>query len=66
MGIAISNIRTEGEYILTNYGETFEFKVVRIVSDNEFLLRDLTSLDEYMMSELTGQGKGPDFSIWER
>lgn len=66
MSIAFNNIRTHKEYILTNYGETFEFKVMEIISGSEFLLKDVNTLDTYYMSDLLAAGKGNDYSIWER
>ncbi|MEO9964351.1 MAG: hypothetical protein ABJF11_01100 [Reichenbachiella sp.] len=66
MSIALDNIRTNKKYVLTNYGEQFEFAVVEIQSDNEFLLKDLNTLELYYMSELIGRGTGKDFSIWEK
>lgn len=65
MGIAFNNIRTNKTYRLTNYGESFEFTVMDIMSSDEFRLKDLYTLEIYYMSELLRQGKGKDFSIWE-
>lgn len=65
MSIAFNTLRTNKKYQLTNYGEQYEFSIVKIVSDEEFLLKDLHTLDEYYMSEVVGQGQGNDFSIWE-
>ncbi|UXX78957.1 hypothetical protein N7E81_16510 [Reichenbachiella carrageenanivorans] len=66
MSIALDNIRTNKKYVLTNYGEQFEFSVVEIKSDQEFLLKDINTLEHYYMSELIGRGRGKDFSIWEK
>ena len=66
MSIAFNNIRTNKNYVLTNFGEKFEFTVLEIKSDKEFFLKDLNTLETYSMSELLAQGRGKDFSIWER
>ena len=66
MSISLNNIRTHKSYVLTNYGEKYEFTVVEIYGGDEFKLRDVHSLDTYMMSELIGRGRGKDFSLWER
>lgn len=66
MSIALDNIRTNKNYVLTNYGEQYEFTVVEIQSAQEFLLKDLNTLEFYKMSELIGRGRGKDFSIWEK
>ncbi|MDW3210791.1 MAG: hypothetical protein ABJO02_02940 [Reichenbachiella sp.] len=66
MSIALDNIRTNKKYVLTNYGEKYEFTVVEIKPNDEFVLKDLNTLEFYMMSELIGRGRGKDFSIWEK
>lgn len=66
MSISLNNIRTHKEYVLTNFGEKFEFKVEAILPHDEFILKDVHTLETYRMSELIGRGKGKDFSIWER
>ena len=65
MSISFNNIRTNKQYVLTNYGEQFQFSVEEIRSDQEFVLKDLNTLETYSMSDLLAQGKGKDFSIWE-
>ena len=66
MSIAFNNIRTNKNYVLINHGERFEFTVTEIKSDEEFVLKDLNTLEHYTMTELLAQGRGKDFSIWER
>ncbi|PIB35068.1 hypothetical protein BFP72_06490 [Reichenbachiella sp. 5M10] len=66
MSIALNNLRTHKEYVLINYGEKFEFSVVEILYGEEFVLKDVHTLENYKMSELIGKGRGKDFSIWER
>ena len=65
MSIAFNNIKTNRNYILTNFDEWFEFTVLEICPENEFLLKDLNTLEHYKMSELLRAGRGKDFSIWE-
>ncbi|MFY0624988.1 MAG: hypothetical protein JXR07_01755 [Reichenbachiella sp.] len=66
MSIAFNNIRTHKDYVLTNYGEKYEFTVMEIISNSEFLLKDIHTLDTYYMSDLLAAGKGKDYSVWER
>ncbi len=63
-GIAFNNLRTNKKYRLTNYGEQTEF-VILDVHPNDFLLKDIHTLEQFWMSELISYGKGEDFSIWE-
>jgi len=66
MSIAFNNIRIHKEYVLTNFGERYEFMVMEIISDQEFLLKDIHTLDIYLMSDLLSSGRGKDYSIWEK
>lgn len=64
-GLAYSSLRAGKKYWLKNYGEKFEFEILEIVSPREFLLKDLHTLENYYMSDLTRFGKGEDFEIRE-
>lgn len=63
-GLAYSSLRTGKKYRLTNFGDLYEFRLMKILP-RDFLLKDLTTLEEYRMSQLTQFGKGPDFEILE-
>ena len=62
-GLAFSSLRVGKRYRLTNYGECFEFVLVSILGKDEFLLKDLSTLETYKMSQLLGFGKGDDLEI---
>ena len=62
-GLAFSSLRVGERYRLTNYGEIFEFELLKILGENEFLLKDLFTLETYRMSQLIGFGKGDDLEI---
>ncbi|MGL1887220.1 MAG: hypothetical protein OCD76_11970 [Reichenbachiella sp.] len=66
MSISLNSIRTHKSYVLINYGEKYEFTVVEIRGGDEFMLKDVWTLDTYLMSELIGRGRGKDYSLWER
>ena len=63
-GLAYSSLRTGKKYQLTNFGEVHEFRLEKILP-KDFLLKDLTTLEVYTMSQLTQFGKGKDFEILE-
>ena len=48
---------------MINYGELFEFELISILDKDEFLLKDLFTLEIYKMSQLIGFGKGDDLEI---
>ncbi len=62
-GLAFSSLRVGERYRLTNYGEIFEFELLKILGENEFLLKDLFTLETYRMSQIIGFGKGNDLEI---
>lgn len=62
-GLAFSSMRVGEKYRLINYGEKAEFELIEVVGKNDYRLKDLFSLETYMMSELTKYGKGNDFEL---
>lgn len=58
-------IRTGKRYRLVNYGETSEFEIMEILSNEDSIVRSLDTLEEYHLSELTRYGKGDDFDFEE-
>ena len=64
-GIAIETIRVGQKYRLINYDEVFEFEVLRKVSEKNFSLKDLHTLEKYQLQELIKFGRGKDFVILE-
>ena len=64
-GLAFSSMRVGKKYRLTNYGETSEFTLLEVIGRNDYRLKDLFSLERYLMSELIQFGKGEDFELRE-
>ena len=62
-GLAFSSLRVGECYRLINYGELSEFELISILDKDEFLLKDLFTLETYKMSQLIGFGKGDDLEI---
>tara|TARA_X000001036_G_C20621048_1_gene783085 strand:- start:1196 stop:1399 length:204 start_codon:yes stop_codon:yes gene_type:complete len=62
-GLAFSSLRVGERYRLTNFGEYFEFELISILDRDEFLLKDLFTLETYKMSQLIGFGRGDDLEI---
>lgn len=65
MAKSFNNLRVGKRFELTNYGESFEFEVVEIMSDGDCKLKDLNSLEPYSLFDLVAFGKGKDFDISE-
>ncbi|WKV12874.1 hypothetical protein [Marivirga harenae] len=65
MSISIETVRVGKDYYMVNYGEVHEFKVTNATGYKDFICKDLTTLEEYTLSELTAYGKGKDFEFYE-
>ncbi|MEQ8470468.1 MAG: hypothetical protein RIC35_04750 [Marinoscillum sp.] len=62
-GISFSSLRAGHKYWLKNFGERFEFEILEVLPSEDFKLKDLNTLESYLMSDLTMYGKGNDFEI---
>jgi hypothetical protein len=65
MAISLDNLRKGKKYVLQNYGEQFEFEVVDMPEEGSFLVKDLHTLDTYLLHELLQYGRGKDFDMQE-
>lgn len=65
MAISIDNLRKGKKYRLTNFGETFEFQVVDMPQENIYRIKDLLTLESYLLHDLIKYGKGKDFDLEE-
>ncbi|MFN7189247.1 MAG: hypothetical protein ACK5V5_02575 [Cyclobacteriaceae bacterium] len=63
-GLAFDVLRVGKKYRLINYGERYEFEILKILV-GDFELKDLHTLERYRMSELIRFGRGSDFEIRE-
>ena len=62
--MSFDNLRVGKRYRLTNYGDVSEFAVLEVLEE-DFLLKDLLSLDTYYLSKLVEYGTSDDFDIEE-
>lgn len=64
-GISFDVIRAGKKYRLVNFGEEHEFVVERILTNNDFRVKDLLTLERYQLKELIKYGKGQDYLLEE-
>ena len=64
-GISIDVIRLGKKYRLRNFDEVYEFEVMEFLNRENFRLKDIHTLEEYHLEDLTAFGKGKDFEIKE-
>lgn len=65
MGISIDTVRVGKKYKLTNNSDITEFQVIEKLTETNFLIKDLTSLDIYQFERLVQFGKGNDYCLDE-
>ncbi len=65
MSISIDTVRIGKKYKLINNHDITEFQVIERLSNSNFLIKDLTSLDIYEFENLVQFGKGSDYSLEE-
>lgn len=65
MSISLNTIRIGKKYYIINFGEKHEFIVLKRISENNFLIKDLLTLEKYELQEFIAYGKGSDFELFE-
>jgi len=65
MAISMDNLRKGKKYRLINYGEEFDFQVMEIPEEGMYRVKDLNTLDVYLLHDLVKYGKGKDFDLDE-
>lgn len=58
-------MRVGWKYRLRNFDETFEFETLKKLNSENFLLKDLHTLEKYELHDLVKFGRGKDFEIRE-
>ena len=65
MAISFDNLRKGKKYVLENYGERIEFQVLDMPEEGNYLVKDLHTLDVFMLNDLIRYGRGKDFDMQE-
>ncbi|MCE2994199.1 MAG: hypothetical protein ACK5RG_19435 [Cyclobacteriaceae bacterium] len=64
-GLSFASLRAGRKYYLINYGDRYEFELETVLSNEDFRVKDLHTLERYTISDLLKFGKGKDFEIRE-
>ena len=64
-GLSFDVLRNGKRYRLINHGEQFEFEIESILANGDFKVKDLHTLERYLLKDLIRFGKGRDFEIRE-
>ncbi len=62
-GLSFGVLRNGKKYLLINHGERFEFEIETILANGDFKVKDLHTLERYLLKDLIRFGQGKDFEI---
>ncbi len=63
-GLSFDVLRVGKKYSLVNFGERYEFVIERILI-NDFKVKDLHTLERFLLKDVLKFGTGKDFEIRE-
>jgi hypothetical protein len=64
-GLSLGVLRNGKKYFLVNHGERHEFEIEHTLINGDFKVKDLLTLERYLLTDLIRFGKGNDFEIRE-
>jgi len=64
-GLSFDVLRVGKKYRLINLEDTYEFEIERILSNGDFKVKDLHTLERYLLKDTIKFGRGKDFEIRE-
>ena len=64
-GLSFDVLRVGKKYRLVNFGDTYEFEIERILANGDFKVKDLHTLERYLLKDTIKFGRGMDFEIRE-
>lgn len=64
-GLSFDVLRVGKKYRLINFGEVNEFVVEYILANGDFNVKNIHTLERYLLKDLIQYGKGNDFEIRE-
>jgi len=65
MPLSFDVLRNGKKYRMVNFGERHDFVIENILSNGDFKVKDLHTLERYNLKELIAYGKGKDFMLEE-
>lgn len=64
-GLSFDVLRVGKKYRLVNFGDTYEFEIERILVNGDFKVKDLHTLERFLLKDTIKFGQGKDFEIRE-
>jgi hypothetical protein len=65
MALALDNLRVGRVYRLVNQGEIRKLEIISRISGEDFVVKDLDTLELYTLYELLQWGRGKDYDLEE-
>lgn len=64
-GLSFDVLRVGKRYRLVNYGDKYEFIIESILANGDFKVKDLHTLERYLLKDVLKFGTGNDFRLDE-
>lgn len=62
-GLSFDVLRVGKKYRLTNYGDQYEFIIEAILANGDFKVKDIHTLERYLLKDTLKFGRGDDFHL---
>ena len=64
-GLSFDVLRVGKKYRMVNYGDRYEFEIERILGNGDFKVKDIHTLERFLLKDVIRFGQGKDFTIEE-
>ncbi len=64
-GLSFDVLRVGKRYRLVNFDDRYDFEIEKILSNGDFKVKDIHTLERYLLKQTIKYGKGKDFEIRE-
>ncbi|HCM75285.1 MAG TPA: hypothetical protein DIS90_02810 [Cytophagales bacterium] len=64
-GLSFDVLRVGKKYRLVNYGDKYDFIIESILANGDFKVKDLHTLERYLLKDTLKFGRGSDFRLEE-
>ncbi|MEP2670525.1 MAG: hypothetical protein ABJH04_16100 [Cyclobacteriaceae bacterium] len=64
-GLSFDVLRVGKKYRLTNYGDKYDFIIESILANGDFKVKDIHTLERYLLKDTLKFGTGSDFRLDE-
>ncbi len=62
-GLSLDVLRVGKRYRVINFGDRHDFVIERVLTNGDFNVKDIHTLERYRLKEIFQFGKGHDFEI---